>query len=98
MNDDQLNELLKKARSEPPDTSRAEYAFETRLMANIRALRQKELPWFAVALRLVPAFAMVVIFLGAATLTVAPTVYPSDWSAAVTGSLEEWVLFNYVLS
>ena len=97
MNDDSLDELFKKARSAPADTSAAEYAFETRLMANIRSLQQRELPWYAVALRLMPIFALTVVFLGTWTLTVAPTVYPSDWSAAVTGSVEEWILFNYAL-
>ena len=60
MNDEQLNKLFQAARAKP-DTSRVEYGFETRLMAR---LRTDAAPWFAMAWRLVPVFAAIVVALG----------------------------------
>ena len=60
-----LDSLFARARAERPDTSRAEYAFETRLLANLqksgtsRGLSVGRLAW-----RLVPYFALVVLGLG----------------------------------
>jgi len=65
MNDDQLNKLFAAARQDKPDTARAELAFETRLLARLRAGKQAPAaPWFPWAWRLVPVFAAVVIALG----------------------------------
>ena len=61
MNDDKLDQLFGAARQAKPDTARLEYAFETRLLARLRA---GEPPWFAFAWKLVPAFAAVVVALG----------------------------------
>jgi len=72
MNDDQLNKLFAAARQAPPDTGRAEFGFETRLLARLRAVRQGELPWFVWTWRLAPVFAAVVIALGVWNFT-APT-------------------------
>jgi hypothetical protein len=68
MNDDQLNKLFTAARQAPPDTGRAELAFETRLLARLRAQRQAT-PWFAWTWRLAPLFAAVVIALGVWNIT-----------------------------
>jgi hypothetical protein len=65
MNDEQLNELFRAARTSRPDTSRAEYGFETRLMAAIRELRKQPTPWATVAWRLMPVFAAIVVVAGA---------------------------------
>lgn len=64
MNDEQLSRLFAAARRDKPDTSRAELAFETRLLARLRTQRALPPPWFAWAWRLVPVFAAVVIALG----------------------------------
>ena len=65
MNDEQLNELFRAARTSRPDTSRAEYGFETRLLAAIRELRKQPTPWATVAWRLMPVFAAIVVVTGA---------------------------------
>jgi hypothetical protein len=64
-NPDPLDALFARARAERPDTSRAEYAFETRLLAR---LRQKSEPARGgiglLAWRMLPFFAVVVLALG----------------------------------
>ena len=40
--DKQFDQVLEQARAYQPDTSRAEFGFETRLMANIAQLRSSE--------------------------------------------------------
>lgn len=64
MNPDQrLDALLAAARDSAPDTTRAEYAFETRLLARLREERGSS--WFGIALKLSPIFAALVIAAGA---------------------------------
>jgi hypothetical protein len=65
MNDKQLNELFRAVRTLPPDTSRAEYGFETRLLAAIREIRRQPMPWATLAWRLMPVFAAIVVVAGA---------------------------------
>jgi len=69
MNDDQLNKLFATARQAPPDTGRAEFAFETRLLARLRAEREAAAPWFVWTWRLAPLFAAVVLALGVWNIT-----------------------------
>lgn len=69
MNDDQLNNLFAAARKAQPDTERAEFAFETRLLARLRAERQAAAPWFVWTWRLAPLFVAVVIALGVWNIT-----------------------------
>ena len=64
MNDDQLNQLFQAARGSRPDTSRAEYRFETRLLATLREDREQPAPWAALTWRLVPVFAAIVVVTG----------------------------------
>jgi hypothetical protein len=76
MNDDALNQLLACARAAPPpDTSRSEFGFETRLLANLRAerLRGTGLP---LAWKLCPWFAAVVAALAVWTFTQPPDLRP----------------------
>ncbi|MEI6085435.1 MAG: hypothetical protein WCS70_14205 [Verrucomicrobiota bacterium] len=53
------DKLFKAAREAKPDTSRAEYGFETRLLARLRAERSQPISW-----RLLPVFAAIVLMLG----------------------------------
>ena len=56
MNPDQkLDALLRAARAATPDTDRAEFALETRVLSRLREERSGA--WFALALRLSPLFA-----------------------------------------
>ena len=60
MNPDQkLDALLRAARDAAPDTASAEFAFETRLLARLREERGGA--WFAIALKLSPLFAALVV-------------------------------------
>jgi hypothetical protein len=64
MNDEQLNQLFQAARGSRPDTSRAEYGFETRLLATLRENREQTTPWAAFTWRLMPVFAAIVVVTG----------------------------------
>lgn len=57
--DEKLDALLRAARETPTDTSSAEYAFETRLLARLR--EEQSSTWFAVAMKLSPFFAALVV-------------------------------------
>jgi hypothetical protein len=61
-----LDALFALARKQRPDTSRAEYAFETRLMARLHNSRQPETSsiWAKVSWRMIPLFAICVLALG----------------------------------
>ena len=60
-----LDALFARARAHRPDTSRAEYGFETRLMARLRERRQPETASLLslVTWRLMPFFAVCVVAL-----------------------------------
>ncbi|MEA3211016.1 MAG: hypothetical protein QOE70_4073 [Chthoniobacter sp.] len=57
--DQQLDTLFRAARETEPDTSRAEFGFETRLLARLREERGSA--WFMVAIRLAPFLAALVV-------------------------------------
>jgi len=95
MNDDQLDKVFKAGRSAKPDTSHAEFGFETRLMARIRAEAQPQVPWFAFAWKLVPVFAAIVLALGVWNLTNGG-LGAADFHAAVTGDAEESSVAGYL--
>jgi hypothetical protein len=62
---DPLDALFAAAREQRPDTTRAEYGFETRLMARLRERHQPDVVslWSVVSWRLAPLFAACVIAL-----------------------------------
>lgn len=64
MNDEQLNQLFQAARGLRPDTSRAEYGFETRLLAALRESREQPTSWAALIWGLMPVFAAIVVVTG----------------------------------
>jgi hypothetical protein len=63
--DSKLDTLFARARGQRPDTSRAEYGFETRLMARLREQRQPDAAslWSVVTWRMVPFFAACIVVL-----------------------------------
>ena len=61
--DGQLDALFALARARRPDTSAAEFAFETRLLARLRAQEETGSTWAIVSWRLVPFFAACVVAL-----------------------------------
>jgi hypothetical protein len=60
MNDDELRKLFATTRSAPPDTSRIEFGFETRLQARLRG-EASDASWSAPVWRLCPFFAAIVL-------------------------------------
>ena len=58
-----LDKLLAAGRPAKTATGPVEYGFETRLLARIRAERERS-PWGETAWRLIPAFAAIVVALG----------------------------------
>ena len=58
-----LETLFALARAHRPDTSRAEYGFETRLLARLRSGREHNHAWAVVSWRLIPFFAASVVAL-----------------------------------
>jgi hypothetical protein len=95
MNDEQLNKLFQAARAVRPDTSRAEYGFETRLLARLRSNRQQSAPWYAFAWKLVPAFAAFVVALGV-WAAAQPGASSTDLGSAITGDHEESALATWL--
>ncbi len=69
MNDSDLDKLFAAARGLRPDTSKSEYAFETRLMTRLRAQRETQGDagsiWAMVSWRMMPIFAACVMGLAA---------------------------------
>ena len=59
MKPDPLEALFRTVREDAPDTSRAEYGFETRVMARIRTERRTS--WLGWASRLCPFFASLAV-------------------------------------
>ena len=61
--DAKLDALFARARAHRPETAAAEYAFETRLLARLRAERSTSSVWAMVSWRMVPFFAACVLAL-----------------------------------
>jgi hypothetical protein len=59
--DEQLDALFALARTRRPDTSAAEFAFETRLLGRLRTREETGSIWAMVSWRLVPFFAVYVV-------------------------------------
>ena len=94
MNDDHLNGLFKAARSVRPDTARTECGFETRLLARLRAEREQFVPWYGLAWRLVPAFAVIVVVAGLWMAT-APGAGLADTRSAIADDEGDRTLVTY---
>ena len=77
-----LEALFVLARAHRPDTAAAEFAFETRLLARLRAARSSDSIWARVSWRLVPFFALGVVAL---TLWQSDMVDQSNEAAAIAG-------------
>ena len=80
--DPALDRLFALARARRPDTSAAEFAFETRVMARLRSRRDSHSIWAVVSWRLIPFFAACVVAL---TLWQADISSDANDAAAVDG-------------
>jgi len=63
-NDEKLDRLFAAACKEEPYKTDMEYGFEARVMARIRADRERQMPFLLWAWRFIPVFVSIVIFLG----------------------------------
>jgi len=62
--EERLERLFEAARKSQPYNTEIEYGFETRVMAKIKAEREKRKPFFSWSWRLMPAFVSAVLILG----------------------------------
>lgn len=90
-----LDSLFSAARSARPDTSAAEEFFETRLMARIRERKAQSQSLFSWALRLSPAFLVVVIALGVANMYMGGN-GSQDIFSALTSDHTEYQVVSYL--
>jgi hypothetical protein len=63
LSDSDLDALFTRAGAARPDTARAEYGFETRLLARLRQGRPMESVWGALSWRMMPFFTALVFIL-----------------------------------
>jgi len=80
--DADLEALFALARENRPDTSAAEFAFETRLMARLRTRPETSSIWATVSWRMIPFFAACVVAL---TLWQAETAAEASDAATIAG-------------
>jgi len=80
--DADLDALFALARAQRPDSSAAEFAFETRLLARLRARHETGSVWAMVSWRLIPFFAVCVV---AVTLWQAETESDASDVATIAG-------------
>jgi hypothetical protein len=90
-----LERLFAAARSERSDTDAAEEFFETRLMARLRDRRAEQRPWYELAWRSVPAFALVTVIFALCSITIWKPV-STDLFAAISSSQEEYLAKSYL--
>ena len=90
-----LDMLFKKAREYEPDLSGVELGFETRILARVRAERDRSaMPMlFDWAWRLLPVFTALVVVMGIWSYTTTPQV-PLDLQAAVSAEYDHALSFN----
>jgi hypothetical protein len=94
--DERLDHLFAAVRAERIDTAALEEYFETRLLARIREQRSESIPWYALAWRMVPAFAVVAATIAITTFTFAPT-HSNDLLAALNADQDEMVSSSYLI-
>lgn len=93
--DENLDRLFAAARPFSPDTSEQENHFETRVMARILEQRSPRTMWLSWVWRFIPAFAVVVVILGAATL-ITETNRSPDILAAIVNGHEHQLITSYL--
>jgi len=94
--DDQLDALFALARARRPDTAKAEYAFETRLQARLRAARSTDSIWARVSWRMIPFFGACLVALALWRAEIVTEVDDAQQAAYLENSdtLEQWTTLN----
>jgi hypothetical protein len=77
-----LDALFAQARQQRPDTARAEYAFETRLLARL-SKRSESAPVGLLAWRLLPFFTVIVLILGVCQVETSHASQEAEQAAAL---------------
>ena len=92
LSDADLDALFALARMQPADTSAAEYAFETRLLARLRSQQEAGSIWAKVSWRLIPFFAACVVALALWHSQVVTETNDAEQMTYVEGStpLDSW--------
>jgi len=93
--DKRLDRLFAAARASLTESSALEDYFETRLMARIRERRSVQHPWYALAWRMLPAYAGIMAIIVVCSITFYPA-HSADMFAALTGSVEDTVAISYL--
>ena len=96
MKTEKLDMLFAKARAYEPDLSAVEYGFETRVMARVRAEKEKErhVSLFNLAWRMLPVFTALVVGMGIWSYTYIPEA-PFDLVAAVNAEYDHTMAINF---
>ncbi len=94
--DVRLDALFAQARARRPDTSAAEFAFETRFLARLRARRETGSVWAMVSWRSMPFFAACVVALTLWQSQVVAEINEAEQMAYVEnpGTLDSWNNLN----
>jgi hypothetical protein len=94
--DAQLDALFALARANRPDTSAAEFAFETRLMARLRSQKEASSVWAMVSWKLIPFFAACLVALTLWQSEAATETADAEQTCYVqnSGALDSWNSLN----
>jgi hypothetical protein len=93
--EDRLERLFAAARSEPGETEAAEAFFEERLMARLRERAETRRPWYELAWRCVPAFAVFTVILAVCSITIGQPA-PTDLFASISSGQEEYLAKSFM--
>ena len=91
--DDRLERIFAAARSGGPDTAPLEEHFETRLMARIAERNALNSPWYLLAWRMIPGFAVATLIAAACSMIFNPIRY-SDLFAGITTGKEDRITIS----
>ena len=91
----ELDLLFTEARAHPPDTSRAEFAFETRLLARLPKPLTPASAWARINWQLIPAFTLMVLGLMIWETQVSNTASESQQNALVENPEAGELLTNF---
>jgi hypothetical protein len=93
--DERLDKLFALARSGQPDASTRQDHFETRVMARLRERRQTTSPWYFLAWRMIPIFAVIAAISAVCSMTFTPS-HSGDLFAAISSGQEEYLANSYL--
>lgn len=91
--DNRLERLLAAARSGGIDTAPLEEHFETRLMARIVERKSARMPWYQLAWRMIPGFAVATLIAAACSVIFNPA-RSSDLFAGITIGQEDTITIS----